>query len=103
MAAKSRTAKFYAAHPEARKKRLEYQKKFNKKPEQVKKRVELNAYNEKATKEGRNKKGDGKDAVHKGSKIVGFRAASKNRGDSNDSAGDRRSRSAKYRPGGKKK
>lgn len=103
MAGKSRTARFYASSPEARKKRLEYQQKFNKKPEQVKKRVELNKYNQKAIKEGRAKKGDGKDAVHKGSKIVGFRAASKNRGDSNDSIGDKKSRSAKYRPGGRKK
>ena len=41
MAAKSRTAKYYASHPEARKKHVEYQKKYNKKSREVKKRVEL--------------------------------------------------------------
>ena len=93
--AKSRTQRYYDLHPEARRKKNEYQKKFNKKDEQVKKRVELNAYNKEATKAGRNKKGDGKDAAHKGSRIVGYVAASLNRGDTNDSAGDRRARGKK--------
>lgn len=99
----SRTAKFYRDNPSSRKKHVAYQAKYNKKPREVKKRVELNTYNRKATKAGTNVKGDGKDAVHKGSRIVGFRLASKNRGDSNDSIGDKKSRSAKYRPGGRKK
>ena len=103
MAAKSRTAKFYASNAAARKKHNDYQKDFNKQPEQAKKRAELNTYNRKATKAGTNKKGDGKDAIHKGNRIVGFRLASKNRGDSNDSRGDANARSAKRRPGGRKK
>ena len=99
----SRTALFYRQNPKSRKKHVAYQAEYNKKPREVKKRVELNAYNRKATKAGTNVKGDGKDAVHKGSRIVGFRLASKNRGDSNDSRGDARARSAKHRPGGRKK
>ena len=35
----SRTAKFYRDNPEARKKHNDYQKKFNKKPNEVKRRV----------------------------------------------------------------
>lgn len=91
MAAKSRTAKFYAANPEARKKKNAYQAEFNKRPDQVKKRVELNAYNRKK----KDPKGNKTDAVHKGGKIVGYAPQSKNRGDSNDSAGDRRARGRK--------
>lgn len=87
MAAKSRTARFYAQNPSSRAKKNDYQKEFNKKPSQVKNRVALNKYNRK-----HGKKGDGLDAIHKGKKIVGFGSASRNRGDRNDTAGDRRSR-----------
>lgn len=95
MAAKSRTAKFYASHPEARKKHIQYQAEYNKKPREVKKRVELNAYNRKH----KSKKDD--DASHKYDKatgkmrIVGFSKASRNRGDKNNSPGDRRARGKK--------
>lgn len=41
MAAKSRTAKYYASNPKARKKHVDYQKKYNKKPEELAKRREL--------------------------------------------------------------
>lgn len=41
MAAKGRTAKFYASNPEAYKKKLAYDKKRNEKPEQKKYRAEL--------------------------------------------------------------
>ena len=41
MAAKGRTAKFYAANPEAYKKKLAYDKKRNAKPTQKKYRAEL--------------------------------------------------------------
>ncbi len=92
MAANSRSAKFYAKNPEARRKKNEYQAQFNKKPDQVKKRVELNSYNRKATKAGLNKKGDQRDASHVGSRIVGFSSQSRNRGDKNNSPGDKRSR-----------
>lgn len=41
MAARSKSAKYYASHPEARKKKLAYQKKYNKKPKERAKRSEL--------------------------------------------------------------
>ena len=57
--------------------KAEYDKKFNKKPFQRKKRAQLNKYNrDKGTYGNR----DGLDASHKGGKIVGFEAYSKNRG-----------------------
>jgi len=89
--AKSRTAIYYASHPEARRKKNDYQKEFNKKPAQVKKRVELNAYNKKHN----DPKGNKTDAAHKGSRIVGYVSQSKNRGDSNDSKGDKAARGKK--------
>lgn len=92
MAAKSRSAKFYAENPEAREKKKKYDAALNRRPEQVKKRVALNKYNRK---KGTYGNGDNKDAVHKMGKIVGFRAASKNRGDKDDSAGDKRARGKK--------
>ena len=52
-------------------------KKFHSSPKAKKKRAELKAYN---LKKGTYGNGDGLDASHKGSKIVGFEKASKNRG-----------------------
>ncbi len=57
--------------------KAEYDKKFNKKPSQRKKRAELNRYNRK---NGTYGNGDGLDASHKGGKIVGLEPQSKNRG-----------------------
>jgi len=57
--------------------KAEYDKKFNKKPFQRKKRAELNKYNRK---KGTYGNGDGLDASHKGGKIVGYEPQSKNRG-----------------------
>ena len=57
--------------------KAESDKKFNKKPFQRKKRAELNRYNRKKGTYGNR---DGLDASHKGGKIVGFEAYSKNRG-----------------------
>lgn len=88
----SRSAAYYASHPESRKKKNQYQAKFNKQPEQVKKRVALTTYNRHQTKLGNNKRGDGTDASHHGSKIVGYSSQSRNRGDRNNSPGDKNSR-----------
>jgi hypothetical protein len=93
MPAKSKTAKFYAANPESRKKRLDYQKEYNKKPREVAKRVELNKYN----RDHNAPKGDRKDASHSGGKITGYSPESKNRGDKNNSPGDKRARGGKKR------
>lgn len=92
MAAKSRTAKFYAKSASARRVKARYQAEFDKRPSQVKKRVALNRYNRQQTKLGRNRVGDKRDASHKGNKIVGYSHQSKNRGDRNNTAGDRRAR-----------
>jgi hypothetical protein len=75
---KSKSARYYAANPEARKKKAEYDKRYNKKRSAVKKRVEANAYNRKKGTYG-NK--DGLDASHKsgGKGFRGMEKASKNR------------------------
>jgi hypothetical protein len=86
------TAKYYAANPEARKKRLEYQAEFNKKPEQLKKRIELNRENRERGTYGN---GDKLDVSHKkGGKTV-LESASKNRGSKSNAPGDMRARGKK--------
>lgn len=55
----------------------------------MKKRVELNKYNRD---HGTYGNGDGKDAAHHSGVITGFKKASANRGDKNDSPGDNRAR-----------
>ena len=57
--------------------KAEYDKKFNQKSSQKKKRAQLNAYNRE---KGTYGNGDGLDASHIGGKIVGFENQSKNRG-----------------------
>ena len=57
--------------------KAEYDKKFNKKPYQRKRRAELNRYNRK---KGTYGNGDKLDASHKGGEIKGFEPQSKNRG-----------------------
>jgi len=47
------------------KRKLEYQKAYNARPEEVKKRVANNAARREAIKEGRARVGDGKDVAHK--------------------------------------
>lgn len=93
MAAKSRTAKFYRAHPESRKHHVEHQAVINRRPEEVAKRVALIKFNR-----THKKPGPGYDASHKYDKatgrmkIVGYSKASRNRGDKNNAPGDRRAR-----------
>jgi len=88
----SRSAQWYKDNPEGRKKKAAYDKKHNAKPEQRKKRSELNKYNRE---KGTYGNGDQKDASHKGGKISGFEKASKNRGSKSNSAGDKRARGKK--------
>lgn len=83
-----RTAKYYASNPEARKKRLEYQKEYNKQDREVKKRVELNAENRKRGTYGN---GDGKDVAHTKSGTR-LQNASVNRGSRTAMPGDKRAR-----------
>ena len=50
--------------PASSKRKLEYQKAYNARPEEVAKRVKNNAARREAIKEGRAKVGDGKDVAH---------------------------------------
>jgi len=70
------TANYYKSNPEARAKRLAYQKKYNRKSMQIKKRSELNKLNRKAGTYGN---GDGKDVSHKKDGSTFMEKASKNR------------------------
>ena len=87
-----RTSQYYKTHPEARAKRLEYQAEYNKKPEQLKKRIELNRVNRERGQYG---DGDGKDMSHKRNGRIVEESASKNRGSRSNMPGDRRARGSK--------
>jgi hypothetical protein len=89
---KGKTAQYYATHPEARKKRLEYQADYNKRPDQLKKRIELNKINRDR---GQYADKDGKDMSHQKNGRVIEESASKNRGSKSNSAGDKRARGKK--------
>lgn len=88
----SKSAKYYQENPEARKKKQAYDAKFNKKPAQRKKRVEL-------IQERRKRDIYGKGGDDVGHTKSGFRMQSpaKNRGSKSNMPGDKRAR------GGKKK
>ena len=73
---KSRSSKYYSSNPEARAKRNAYQKKYNKKPGEVKRRVELNRI---ARKKGVYGNGDGLDISHRTDGSTTMEKASKNR------------------------
>lgn len=73
---KSRSAKYYAANPKARKKKQDYDKKYHSTPERKKYRAELNAKNRKAGTYG-NK--DNKDMSHKKNGILVKESQTKNR------------------------
>ena len=92
----SRTEKYYHTHSAARKKKAEYDKKFNEKKDQREKRVELIQHNREHDKKYGKASRDGKDASHTKNGIV-YKKSSVNRGSKSDTAGDRRAR------GGKKK
>lgn len=87
----SRSAEFYRKNKKSRDKKNEYQKKFNAKPAQRKKRAEL-------VKE-RRKRGiygaGGKDVSHQKDGSTRMENPSKNRGNGTRTAGDRRARGKK--------
>lgn len=71
---KGKTQRYYDANPKAKAKKMAYQAKYNARPEEVQRRVELNNLNRKM-----GAKGDGKDVSHaKGGRVV-LEAASRNR------------------------
>lgn len=90
----SRTARFYRTHPKARAKHNAYNRKFNKKASQRKKRAELARYNRAHDKKYGKASRAGKDASHTKHGIV-YKKSSVNRGSKSDSAGDRRARGKK--------
>jgi len=71
-----RTAKHYRKNKASYKKKLEYDKKYNKKPSSVRKRVELNRINRNNP---NSKKGDGLDVSHQKDGGTKLEKASKNR------------------------
>lgn len=89
--AKSRTQQYYDDNPEANEKRLAYQKKYNAKRSEVKKRTKLNKANRRRGTYGN---GDKYDIAHTGRGLV-LKHQSKNRGDKDDRPGDRRARGKK--------
>ena len=72
----SRTSEYYKKNPEARKKRLKQQKRYNRQSLQIQKRVELNRENHKRGTYGN---GDGKDVSHKKDGSTVLEKASTNR------------------------
>ena len=70
------TSEYYKKNPEARRKRLKQQARYNRKSMQIKKRVELNRENRKRGTYGN---GDGKDVSHKKDGSTVLEKASKNR------------------------
>ena len=72
----SRTSKYYKDNPEARKKRLKQQARYNRQSMQIQKRVELNRENRKRGTYGN---GDGKDVSHKKDGSTVLEKASTNR------------------------
>lgn len=87
----SRSTEYYKTHPKAKEKKKKYDTEFNKKKEQVEKRVELiqknREHDEKYGKESRK----GKDLSHTSKGLV-YKKSSTNRGSKSDAPGDRRAR-----------
>lgn len=87
-----RTAKYYRDNPEARAKKNEYQKRYNKKPGQSQYRSSLNKINRALGTYGN---GDKKDVSHKKNGKTVLESQSKNRGSKNNRPGDKRARGTK--------
>ena len=88
----SRSAKYYRKNAKARKKKNAYQKIFNSKKSEIEKRVLLNKLNRQFGTYGN---GDNKDVSHKTGEKPTLVKQSINRGDNNNTPGDKRSRSKK--------
>ena len=87
----SESAKYYQTHPRARERKAEYDKRFNSRPEQIKKRVELNRLNREHDKRYGKASREGKDCSHTANGVV-CKDSSLNRGSKTDMPGDRRAR-----------
>ena len=91
-----RTTIYYRTHANARAKKRAYDKEFNKKPSQVKKRVELKRANAEHDRKYGKASRRGKDLSHTRHGLV-YKKSSVNRGSKSDTAGDRRARGGKRR------
>ena len=89
----SSSAKHYRRNKRSRDKKKAYDSEFNKKPEQLKKRIQLNRENRRR---GTYANGDKKDLSHTKNGLV-YKDQSVNRGSNSDSAGDRRARRKRKR------
>lgn len=92
----SKSAEYYRTHPKAREKKKKYDTEFEKKPEQVKKRVELKRENAKHDKKYGKASRQGKDLSHTSKGLV-YKKTSTNRGSKSDTTGDKRARGGKKR------
>ena len=72
----SKSTKYYRKNSDALKIKQEYQREYNKKPSEIKKRTKLNAINRE---KGTYGNGDNKDLSHKQDGSVGSEGQSKNR------------------------
>lgn len=92
----SKSAEYYHTHPKARKKKAEYDKEYNKRPEQRAKRSELTQINREHDEKYGKASRKGKDASHTSHGIV-YKSVHANRGSKTDTAGDRRARGGKHK------
>jgi hypothetical protein len=92
----SKSAEYYRTHPKAREKKKKYDTEFEKKPEQVRKRTELNRENREHDEKYGKASRSGKDLSHTSRGLV-YKKSSVNRGSKSDSAGDRRARGGKWK------
>jgi hypothetical protein len=90
----SKSKKYYDKNPAAKAKKNRYQKKYNAKPAERRRRAKLNKENRDRGTYGN---GDKLDVSHRTGKKTRLEPQSKNRGSKTNTAGDRRAR------GGKKK
>lgn len=88
----SKSALYYRKNKKARAKKNAYQKKFNKRKDQVANRVELNRENRKRGTYGN---GDNMDVSHSSNGKTRLQHQSKNRGSKTATSGDRRARGKK--------
>lgn len=84
---KSRSARFYASHPESRAKKAAYDTRLNDRPAQVNKREQANKMRARAKRAGQNVRG--KDYDHGSRRFI---SSSANRGKTSGTKGDRNAR-----------
>lgn len=88
-----KSTEFYRKNRKARKKKQAYDAALNRKPEQVRRRVQLNRENRRRGNYGN---GDNRDLAHTKNGLV-YKDQSVNRGSTSDSPGDRRARGRRRR------